>query len=171
MPLTPPASPGGHRLSPQWGRRSPSAHAPLLVCHRTSGRARSERDAPRPPEERFHEGHVTLAVDAPLGHPRVASCLGPLLPLCLPVYRMGSWEAIGRRRALAVAGTSHQSSHSSTPHLTSLNFSQFVEGRRWGPWVPEGLEEARAFAGDEPCHREERRRASARCDARQTVRN
>jgi len=30
----------------------------------------------------------------------------------------------------------------------SLNFSQFVEGRRWRPWAREDLEEVRVFAGD-----------------------
>jgi hypothetical protein len=31
------------------------------------------------------------------------------------------------------------------------------------------MEEARVFAGDEPCHREERRHASSRFDALQTA--
>ncbi|MFL5588926.1 MAG: hypothetical protein ACJ8DI_14915 [Ktedonobacteraceae bacterium] len=53
----------------------------------------------------------------------------------------------------------------------SLNFSQFVAGRRWWPWAREGLEEARGFAGDEPCYGEEIRRASARFYALQRVIN
>jgi hypothetical protein len=53
----------------------------------------------------------------------------------------------------------------------SLNFSQFVEGRRWWPWAREGLEEVRVFAGDEPCNGAERCRASARLYALQSVRN
>jgi hypothetical protein len=55
--------------------------------------------------------------------------------------------------------------------IKTLNLLQFVEGRRWCPWVREGLEEARVFAGDEPCHGEERRRASARFYALQSVIN
>jgi hypothetical protein len=51
----------------------------------------------------------------------------------------------------------------------ALNFEQFVEGRRWWPWAREGLEEARVVAGDEPCNGEERRRASVRFDALQSV--
>jgi hypothetical protein len=43
----------------------------------------------------------------------------------------------------------------------TLNFEQFVEGRRWCPWAREGLEEARVFAGDAPCHGEKIGRASA----------
>jgi hypothetical protein len=43
-----------------------------------------------------------------------------------------------------------------------LNFSQFVEGRRWWPWAREGLKEAHVFAGDEPCTGKETYRASAR---------
>jgi hypothetical protein len=35
----------------------------------------------------------------------------------------------------------------------------------------EGLEEARVFAGDEPCNGEEKRHASARFDALQSVIN
>ena len=35
----------------------------------------------------------------------------------------------------------------------------------------EGLEEARVFAGDEPCNGEEKHRASARFDALQSVIN
>jgi hypothetical protein len=57
------------------------------------------------------------------------------------------------------------------PKLASLNFSQCVEGRRWGPEAREGLEEARVFVGDEPCNGEQRHRTSARCDALQSVRN
>jgi hypothetical protein len=52
-----------------------------------------------------------------------------------------------------------------------LNFSQFVEGRRWWPWARKGLEAARVFAGAEPCHGEEIRHASARFYALQTARN
>src|SRR5262249_43463900 len=47
--------------------------------------------------------------------------------------------------------------------------SQCVEGRRWCPWAREGLEEARVFAGDAPCHGEEIYRVPARIYARQTV--
>src|SRR5215831_5025589 len=54
---------------------------------------------------------------------------------------------------------------------SSLNFSQFVEGRRWWPWAREGLKEAHVFAGDEPCTGEETSRAAARFDARQNVIN
>src|SRR5436309_8591613 len=53
----------------------------------------------------------------------------------------------------------------------SLNFSQFVEGRRWCPWAREGLEKARVFASDEPCNSEEIHRTSARFDALQTAIN
>jgi hypothetical protein len=53
----------------------------------------------------------------------------------------------------------------------SLNFPQFVAGRRWWPWAREGLEEAHGFAGDEPCHGEEIRRASTRFYALQRVIN
>lgn len=53
----------------------------------------------------------------------------------------------------------------------SLNFSQFVEGRRWGPWAREGSEEAYVFAGEAPCHGGEICRATARFDALQSVRN
>ena len=55
--------------------------------------------------------------------------------------------------------------------LWALNLSQFVEGRRWCPWAREGIEEVRVFAGDEPCHREETHRASARLYALQTAIN
>ena len=51
---------------------------------------------------------------------------------------------------------------------SSLNFSQFVEGRRWWPWAREGREAAYVFAGDEPCTGEKIGRASARFDVRQT---
>jgi hypothetical protein len=50
-----------------------------------------------------------------------------------------------------------------------LNFSQFVEGRRWGPWVREGLEDADVVAGGEPCIGEAIHRASARFYALQTL--
>ena len=46
-----------------------------------------------------------------------------------------------------------------------------VEGRRWWPRAREGIEEARVFAGDEPCHREETRRAAARLYTLQNVIN
>src|SRR5215813_10596527 len=52
---------------------------------------------------------------------------------------------------------------------TSLNLSQFVEGRRWWPWAREGREAAYVFAGDEPCTGEEICRASARFYVLQTV--
>jgi hypothetical protein len=54
------------------------------------------------------------------------------------------------------------------PLSTTLSFSQFVEGCGWCPWAREGVEEARVFAGDELCHGEEIRRASARFDALQS---
>jgi hypothetical protein len=54
---------------------------------------------------------------------------------------------------------------------TSLNFSQFVEGRSGWPWAREGRETAYVFAGDAPCAGEEIGRASARFDALQTVIN
>jgi hypothetical protein len=44
----------------------------------------------------------------------------------------------------------------------SLNFSQFVEGRRWWSWAREGLKEAYVFAGDAPYTGEETYRASTR---------
>ena len=50
-------------------------------------------------------------------------------------------------------------------------FSQCVEGRRGCPWARGGLEATRGFAGDQPGNGEERHRASARIDARQSVRN
>src|SRR5262245_48189621 len=50
----------------------------------------------------------------------------------------------------------------------SLNFSQFVEGRRWWPWAREGREAAYVFAGDEPCTGEEIGCASASIDELQT---
>jgi hypothetical protein len=53
----------------------------------------------------------------------------------------------------------------------SLNFSQFVEGRRWWPWAREGIKETHVFAGDEPCIGEEIHRVSSRFDALQTARN
>ena len=53
----------------------------------------------------------------------------------------------------------------------SLNFSQFVESRRWWPWAREGREAAYVFAGDAPCTGEEIGRASARFYALQTVIN
>jgi hypothetical protein len=56
-------------------------------------------------------------------------------------------------------------------YYTSLNLSQFVEGRRWWPWAREGREEAHVFTGDEPCTGEERHRVSARFDALQNVIN
>jgi hypothetical protein len=52
--------------------------------------------------------------------------------------------------------------------FSSLNFSQFVEGRRWYLWAQEGLEEARVFAGDESGHRQEIHCAPARCYALQS---
>jgi len=54
---------------------------------------------------------------------------------------------------------------------TTLNFSQFVEGRSWWPWAREGRETAYVFAGDGPCAGEEIYRASAKFDALQTVIN
>ena len=48
-------------------------------------------------------------------------------------------------------------------------FWQCVEGQRWGPWAREGLEEARVFTGDEPCHREGLHCAPARFDTLQRV--
>src|SRR6266581_5056006 len=57
------------------------------------------------------------------------------------------------------------------PNNASLNFSQCVEGRRWGPWARAGIEAARVVAGTEPCHGEELHRAAARFYARQSVRN
>jgi hypothetical protein len=56
-------------------------------------------------------------------------------------------------------------------HPASLNFSQFVEGRRWWSWAREGFKGAHGFAGDEPCTGEETCRASARFDALQNVIN
>jgi len=56
-------------------------------------------------------------------------------------------------------------------YYPSLNFSQFVEGRRWCPWARAGLEEVRVFAGDEPCNGEERCRALARFYALQSTIN
>jgi hypothetical protein len=55
--------------------------------------------------------------------------------------------------------------------VVSLNFSQFVEGRRWCPWARRRIAEARVFAGDAPCHGEEIRSASARLYALQSLRN
>src|SRR5713101_1599890 len=54
---------------------------------------------------------------------------------------------------------------------TSIKVWQFVEGRRWCPWAGGGFEKARVCAGDQSCHGEERRCASARCDARQRLIN
>src|SRR6266849_9439087 len=52
--------------------------------------------------------------------------------------------------------------------------AQFIavcrRSKRW-PWAREGLEEARVFAGDEPCNGEEIRRAPARFYALQSVIN
>ena len=61
--------------------------------------------------------------------------------------------------------------HTSLTKPSSLNFSQFVEGRRWCQWTREGIKEARVFAGDAPCHGTKIPRACARSDARQKMRN
>jgi hypothetical protein len=82
----------------------------------------------------------------------------------MPCARMIIRAAIQPAMGIARVGNS--------PRITlSLNFSQFVADRRWWPWAREGLEEARGFAGDEPCHGEEICRASARFYALQRVIN
>jgi hypothetical protein len=82
------------------------------------------------------------------------------MPFARTIIRAAMHPAIG----IARVGNS--------PWITlSLNFSQFVAGRRWWPWAREGIEAARVFAGDEPCHGEEIRRASARLDALQRMIN
>jgi len=46
--------------------------------------------------------------------------------------------------------------------VDTLNFSQFVEGRKWYPCARDGIAETSVFAGDEPCRAEAIRYATAR---------
>ena len=86
-----------------------------------------------------------------------------------PRYLVRPFRAMGvpRPRHSRAGEYRHGALEASQGHeIRTLNFSPCVEGRRWWPWVREGLEETRVWAGDAPCHGEESRRASARRDAR-----
>ena len=57
------------------------------------------------------------------------------------------------------------------PHTHYAQFIAVCRKSKMVSMAREDLEEARVFAGDEPCHGEERRHASTRFDALQSVRN
>jgi hypothetical protein len=90
-------------------------------------------------------------------------CISPTLPLHSRFFSPG--QVCSRLPPCHALGLRERG------NAWSLNVSQCVEGRRWYASAREGLEETHVFAGDEPCHGEERRRASTRIDARQSVIN
>jgi len=72
---------------------------------------------------------------------------------------------------LTLAGHARQRHVGGGAKCTSLNLEQFVEGRKRCLWAREAIDEAHVVAGDELCNDEERRRASARFYAPQSMIN